>query len=142
MGERVSYDPPRGKERSLGAFLDRRLEPMCLSTYDIRAPSFSGFIGHALEGVRTNGTQRLTTVNDILRHLTTWRKQLDCHVKEIRALRDKVRKIEIAALDRFEKDFRLCPTCKGKQGNGESGRFTWVDCETCDGRGLVRKVSA
>ena len=139
MGERMSDDPPRGKEKSLARYLDGRLESLRMSTYDVRAPGFSGCTSHAVEGVRTNGTQRLSSVTDILKDLTTWRKSLDRHLKTVRDIRDKVRQIEIAAFERFDKDFRLCPACKGKQGTGESGRMTWVDCETCDGRGLVRK---
>ena len=92
----------------------------------------------ARDGVRCNGNQEPTTVQDI-------RRKLKYHKKSLRGYLQEVRKayLEISALSKKaesvmrKQGLQVCRRCKGTKGSGESGRGTWEDCVYCGGAGVV-----
>ena len=107
--------------------------------------------GHALEGVRCNGTQRLVTAMRVKRELVQYKNSLleDARLLTIAAHQASE---EIDALtNEWDINWDECRDCKGRGGyweNNETGkrvyeddarqgyRWTWRDCEKCNGRGM------
>lgn len=150
----MSYDPPTGPEKAV-AILANRIYKRLDKSEPLGSPFMIGIsVGHALEGVRCNGTERLTTVIDCIDSLEEHSKDMIEHVKAVAA-----RKIEIdAALKKLKDELvkrglKPCPKCRGpydswydgchtkgqkvKTGASSGPMYRWEDCDKCNGRGLI-----
>lgn len=96
-------------------------------------------IGHALEGVRTNGTQRRSCVLDAYKGIRAYEDSAAELIREANIAYKTVRGLAASAEGVLFTDFSVCEACDGAQGVGDSGLMTWVDCAECDGRGIVPK---
>lgn len=134
----MPHDPPKGAEKKIIKrlnVLSRKVDRLKRDPpwYSIVTP------GHALEGVRTNGTQKLNGLPVCL-------SELEEFVRELRQFQKKWNSILKAAENELQvvkreviKHLKACPKCKGKQGYGQCGSNInrWRDCEHCEGRGYI-----
>ena len=153
----MSYDPPTGQELNLTRFAERVFKRLEKSRPG-RPPYMFGHDGHALEGVRVNGWERLTSVIDCVDELEDHSRALSEYVETIQKRAVAVR-VELVALqsEMTKRGLKPCPACRlekyddsrhGRQMKGVKDKIPnapggtpnqqWTDCETCDGRGLVK----
>lgn len=92
----------------------------------------------ALDGTRCNGNQKPSTVLNAYQTFIVYTKQLRRHSKEARGAEVEMNAI-FKKVKEIMRPFKICRACKGKQGTGESGLSTWVDCQSCGGAGMVSK---
>mgnify|MGYP001584065069 CR=1 FL=1 len=154
------YSKPKGKElsalkrirklvndidaakSSLSMVADEILED---NSYDgefsVRISSWGITSAHALDGVRTNGDGRLTSIANFVRGVRSIRERRAGTQRKL----DKVLRTAdrlLAQLERIVGPFELCKVCKGRKGRhiprdeGQSITKRWQDCYACDGRGI------
>lgn len=158
----MSDYPPVGKELEVLKFINKKAKIINKLEQDYERIQFEDDVhsfkrrdnlhwgiteGHALEGVRCNGTQDTTTLADII---LGSRRILDVIPKRKReAVKcfDKLKKILTEIID-LSKDFIICPQCKGEKGKQislanipgyVSYASKWEDCNKCNGRGILEK---
>ena len=110
-------------------------------------PYYSGIAyGHALEGVRTNGWEKATTIYDVVKKLSEYVDELIEHKKEIDAAVKLANKEILKITNSIMSKYKTCPQCKGEKGEkhpaqaGSGQRWgCWEDCRLCHGVGLVNK---
>lgn len=103
-------------------------------------------IEHAIEGVRTNGTQRLTSILDVFfshcqfdgRSNNDGLNMLEKSMRRNIAYSRKTLELIEQAREAFRKQYDLCPFCKGKHGK-MGDRRDWQDCVDCNGLGFIEK---
>ena len=108
--------------------------------------------GHALEGVRCNGHQRLVTAMRVKHELVQFREELIKNAERLHIAAEEANE-EITALENeWDINWDKCKACKGRCGfweHRETGKidykdsprsqgwkWDWRDCEKCNGRGL------
>lgn len=106
---------------------------------------FHIYVGHARDGVRTNGWQYLYTILDAMIGLRRFREGVSQGLETYKKVDVVAGKLLEKAEDLFSK-FKVCPVCRGEKGKlskrQDDTRFTkgiheWDDCEECSGRGIV-----
>ena len=109
--------------------------------YDIRISSWKTTSGFALDGVRTNGLERLTSIANFIIAVRRMRRNRASVQRNIdKALRKADRLL--ATLERIVAPFKLCEVCEGRKGKyiprqkGQTIIKRWHDCTSCDGRGV------
>ena len=97
---------------------------------------------HAVNQVRTNGCEALSTLIDLVQEGKEYLQELVEHEQRTIVCRVLVQKI----LDELAGYFDVCPSCKGAKGvyDEELRRSVgygrgWEDCETCWGHGMLPK---
>ena len=94
-------------------------------------------IGHTLDGVRTNGYEKVVGLYDVRKSIREYSNSVKHEVAELKKslkLSDLImRKLGV---------FRICPSCKGGKGHWNVPDNTWhrrywSDCGKCDGRGIL-----
>lgn len=95
-------------------------------------------IGHTLEGVRTNGHERVVSLYDVNKRLKEYEQECRYEIANC----EKALKLTITILSKMN-IFKTCPKCKGKKGcwTMPKAGFTrgyWEDCIKCKGRGILR----
>lgn len=133
---------PKGKEKKLLL----RLKDL-FSENPIPDPlqwdySIENDVGFALDGLRCNGTEEPTTLIDLIMKVekyadaisaecTSYSNRLQNHLSSISKNRDSI-------LAEFHKRFKICTSCNGSKGTGNSGNLTWKDCSVCNGKGFTK----
>lgn len=97
---------------------------------------------HAIKQVRTNGTEALRTLIDLVQEGEEYLQNLVEHEQRIIVCRVLVQKV----LDELAGYFDVCPSCKGAKGAFDREQAQsfgygkgWEDCETCWGHGMLPK---
>jgi len=159
----MSDHKPIGKEKELIKWFRKQFG----STYNdkpifkelsMHTPGFHCLtisIGHAIDGVRTNGWSKATTAFHIYKELKEHKKELDEAYKTLDKYYKRFNK-KFEQVKNKMKKFPACPVCHGHQhsdydgenahcgfdncklkgpGHGEA----WSDCYFCNGRGLTYK---
>ena len=116
---------------------DRAEKRLSKLTHNTPWNPWSTTASHALQQVRVNGREALITLIDLHDEGLQYLKDVDEHLEEMR----EAREIIASTLERLVKRFVKCPACDGEKGRKEttSGVYVyhWIDCETCDGRGML-----
>lgn len=147
-----NYSPPSGTEKQILDLVAKESEALTVLLKRIweNPPSAQIEISHAREGVRTNGTERVTSVLDVMEKMEEAGRRYHRHHNEVSAIEAEVGDRLIAVRKLMEK-LPLCSRCKGKKGYGRNGIprtwkagsgvgmsiKQWEDCEICDGRGIL-----
>jgi hypothetical protein len=138
----MSYYPPEGKEKKALERLRPLVSRMSKNGETVELYSHFGatiYMGHALEGVRCNGRERVTSIQDIF-------EEMDCWPRRIKLIRREVQQLErtLAKMDKIRAGFVKCHSCHGKKGrktkpppSHHSG--PWEDCARCLGRGVLER---
>lgn len=132
----MSYDPPTGRELQLLKVYETLEEASYETSIDIGISHTHRF---ALDGVRTNGVQHLTSLST---YRYQWQQKLVTIQKDVQALIRNYRKVKKihAQMERdIKRYFRICERCRGKGGYKNSFNHSWEDCSHCCGRGLIEK---
>lgn len=135
------YNPPKGIEKKILKKY-KLLEKESFDRAELSTPHLPCGYGFALEGVRTNGTEHLSSLSSFLYE---WDKGMKTAEEELLSWMIQFKKIKqlVKALRKDVKEhFKVCSKCKGKGGKKihqvEGMRIRiWEDCEKCDGRGLI-----
>lgn len=95
---------------------------------------------HAVEQVRTNGCEDLSTLIDLVQEGEEYLGEMEVHEITMATCRATVQKV----LDELQSYFEICPACNGAKGafdKDPESRFWigrgWEDCATCDGHGML-----
>ena len=150
----MAHSPPEGKEKQVLAKVSAqaiKLNELFTGIHvDFGCASIE--IGHAREGVRTNGHERTNTVLDVVEKADEMFGRYQRELRELQRVEQEV--INIINRIRFEVDkLPLCPSCKGMKGYGRNGMpphwekgsqvaggmaiKMWEDCGVCGGRGII-----
>ena len=148
----MSYSPPTGKEKKVLASVSNGAIDLHDLLESIHLDFGSAYIeiSHAREGVRTNGTEKTTTVLDVVDKADEIFHRYQRQLRNMQKVEDKI----ITVIDRIRlkmEELPLCPHCKGLKGYGRDGIpkkweagsgvgmaiKQWEDCEVCDGRGVI-----
>lgn len=157
------YEPARGAERKWIVEVRRRLlkrirdskagDPLyVLGLLELDHSDLIISAGHALEGVRTNGHQQLTAGATVLRDLHKFSNNVNWHRLQLIAADGVVAELRRELAMEFDEQFEVCKACEGEGGRkitraeaygGKSAwdkqALTWVDCDECHGRGMLKK---
>lgn len=135
----AEYNIPTGKELEVAKQIDKLLDQYREIDYFEDSPTV--FIGHVIDGVRCNGheaAKSLLNVKDSMKNYESDLHNLIKGYKKALRLTKKIRSLMLY--------FKRCPKCKGKKGfwrdadNDISwGNRYWIDCEKCNGRGILEK---
>jgi len=155
----MMYNKPKGKElvalkkirklvceiecaqSNLHTAVDEILDDRYDGEYDIRISSWQIDSDFALDGVRTKGVERLTSIANFI---IAVRRIRNSRIKTQHDLDKALRKADrlLATLERIVAPFKLCDVCNGKKGKyilhqeRQSAIKRWHDCTSCDGRGI------
>ena len=94
---------------------------------------------HAIDRVRTNGLEDLSTLIDLVQEGEEYMREATEHERLTAECKVVVQKV----LDELDGYFELCPKCQGTKGAKDydnvpmSRVYVWRDCGTCAGRGMV-----
>lgn len=135
----AEYNVPIGKELQIAKQIDKLLDQYREIDYFEDSPTV--FIGHVIDGVRCNGHEAASSLLNIKRKMKDYEHDLHnlikAHNKALR-LTKKIRNLMLW--------FKTCTTCKGKKGRWSKkcrrlnhNRGYWIDCERCNGRGIIEK---
>ena len=89
-------------------------------------------VGHAIEGVRCNGHQRLNSALEPYDGYLRMEKTLKETLKRVKKSLKTIEKAKAL----FESEYKVCPECKGEHGE-RKGMNDWHDCGQCNGNGFV-----
>lgn len=133
-------DKPTGKELDLLKKFSKRIDRLSeiesrlnLSIFSITDAFIS--LGHALEGVRTNGMERINTIQNVMKRIPPGVRR-----DYINDLLLEAEKIINKTFKEYEDNFVVCNDCKGEKGEFyKSGGVlnNFRDCDTCEGRGIL-----
>ena len=135
------HNKPTGNEMRVGKAFQKLFKPFNAKYKG--DGNYSGVdinLGHALEGVRCNGRQRMTTIIDAWNALKEARVDLDIHISDLRQEERELSQLSKKLVPEM-RTLHLCPDCKGAKGikvkRTNGGRITlWDDCDSCNGRGV------
>lgn len=115
------------------------LELLVSSVMDADRFSWNITTDFALDGVRSNGVSKTTTIADIILAVDDIRGQRKRLDKGIKREMDRLDKI-FSRIERILAPFGLCPSCLGKCGRYikvHGNLKQWEDCCFCEGRGVL-----
>lgn len=127
-------DKPTGKELKLAKEVDRLMEKYKHIDSDSDPDSALISIGHALDGVRDNGTERVVSLVEVRKYLKEYKA--DCE-RSLKGTRDSL-DLTCVILSKMA-NMKICSVCKGSQGKKgvDAYRTPWEDCSNCRGRGIL-----
>lgn len=137
----MPHNPPTGEE--LEALKRVMLIVHQLDELKLDKPNTTGMVihsGHATDGVRVNGQERLINVLDILDDIRKF-VQETAETKVQASENWSLAKGALADAEHILTEFVRCTECQGSCGRivQPDSRYPglWVDCKRCNGRGLV-----
>ncbi len=133
---------PTQVEKALAQrFLDaaRRLDKLEYDTPTVGGMWIASY--HAVQGVRCNGIEKLVGLMDCSREMDDYIREAQQQLVRSRCILKIALRQRLLLRGKFDKHFRICPKCKGKQGTGrcDCPDDRWEDCYKCDGLGYVDK---
>lgn len=130
-----SHRTPSKKELILLKAIKKQDDVASQIVIDYLCPSYGNAWHSALGGYRCNGHAEPATLKDPYDNIMTFADNLETYAKIVTEAASKMR-VTATETQVVMSDYRTCSLCKGKKGEGVTGR-SWDDCYRCDGLGLV-----
>lgn len=130
---------PKGKELKIAKTIQKMLRRFKGEHGYGASPTCASIgIDFNIEGVRTNGTEDITSLLDVREYLQTFSDE--CRDGSLELLK-QVDDVSLM-LNELENSFTVCTKCKGKKGGFDKDkqgyqRGGWSDCTKCKGRGIL-----
>jgi len=103
---------------------------------------------HAFDGVRVNGWMQLITIKDVADKIYEYINRFNESMNYLNKILPEIKATNAKLILLTMGNYETCPSCKGTKGKRTAvtsiewsigGRFNWIDCIKCSGRGIVER---